>query len=88
MLASSELLQWMQNGKIASKDFVLVDLRRNDHDGGTIKGSINLPAQSLYPSISTLYSLFSAAGVKHVIWYCCKYGFYSLMQPVMETQFQ
>ncbi|CCF37233.1 hypothetical protein CH063_08619, partial [Colletotrichum higginsianum] len=39
-------------------------------EGGTIRGSINLPAQTLYPSIPTLYSLFQAAGVSTVIWYC------------------
>ncbi|KAI6778106.1 uncharacterized protein J7T54_001526 [Emericellopsis cladophorae] len=49
---------------------VLVDLRRNDHEGGTIRGSINLPAQSLYPTIPTLYSIFRAAGIRTVIWYC------------------
>lgn len=53
-----------------AKDYVLVDLRRADHDGGTIRGSINLPAQSLYPSIPTLYNLFHAAGIRKVIWYC------------------
>jgi arsenical-resistance protein 2 len=29
-----------------------------------------LPAQSLYPTIPTLYSLFQAAKVQKVIWYC------------------
>lgn len=38
--------------------------------GGTIRGSINLPAQTLYHSIPTLYALFTSAGVKTVIWYC------------------
>ena len=38
--------------------------------GGTVHGSINLPAQSLYPTIPSLYTLFSAAGVSNVIWYC------------------
>lgn len=38
--------------------------------GGTIRGSLNLPAQSLYPTIPTLYSLLSNSGVKHVVWYC------------------
>ncbi|KAH6634714.1 Rhodanese-like domain-containing protein [Chaetomium sp. MPI-SDFR-AT-0129] len=51
-------------------NFLLVDLRRVDHAGGTIRGSINLPAQSLYPSIPTLYPIFKAAGVRKVIWYC------------------
>ncbi|KAL2760981.1 hypothetical protein ACRALDRAFT_1073400 [Sodiomyces alcalophilus JCM 7366] len=55
---------------LTSNDFVIVDVRRNDHQGGTVRGSINLPAQSLYPSIPTLYALFKAAGVKQVIFYC------------------
>lgn len=38
--------------------------------GGTIAGSINLPAQSLYPSLPTVYNLVKAAGIPRVIWYC------------------
>ena len=38
--------------------------------GGTIRGSINLPAQSLYPTIPALYVLFATAQVSWVIWYC------------------
>jgi hypothetical protein len=30
-LSRSTLLQWITEGKIAGKDYVLVDLRRNDH---------------------------------------------------------
>lgn len=40
------------------------------HQGGTIRGSINLPAQSLYTSMPTLYTVFKAAGIRNVIWYC------------------
>ncbi|KAH0349672.1 hypothetical protein KCU83_g5324, partial [Aureobasidium melanogenum] len=69
-ISQSELLAMLEEGKEPGKDFVLVDLRRNDHAGGTIEGSINLPAQSLYPSIPTLYVLFKAAGIPKVIWYC------------------
>ncbi|KAF4636487.1 hypothetical protein G7Y89_g1599 [Cudoniella acicularis] len=64
------LLSWMKKGKVAGKDFVLVDLRRTDFEGGTIRGSINLSAQSLYPTIPSLYTLFSTAGIATVIWYC------------------
>ncbi|KAH7190514.1 hypothetical protein DER44DRAFT_678819, partial [Fusarium oxysporum] len=58
-------------------DFVLVDLRLNGHElrscpGGTIRGSINLPAQSLCPTIPTLYNMFKAAGLRKIIWYCCR----------------
>ncbi|KAF5618611.1 oxidoreductase [Fusarium sp. NRRL 52700] len=73
--AALEMMKDSEN--IAGKDYVLIDLRRTDHElthsaiqGGTIRGSINLPAQSLYPTIKTLYSMFRSAGVKKVIWYC------------------
>ncbi len=38
--------------------------------GGTIRGSLNLPAQSLYPAIPTIYTIFKAARISKVIWYC------------------
>lgn len=69
-----QLLQWLQEGKEGGIDFVLVDLRRNDYEGGTIRGSINLPAQSLYPTMPYLFNIFSAAGVKKIMWYCGKYS--------------
>ena len=40
--------------------------------GGTILTSLNLPAQSMYPSMPTLYALCVAAGVKSVVFYCGK----------------
>ncbi|KAJ9150106.1 hypothetical protein NKR19_g5414 [Coniochaeta hoffmannii] len=58
------------SGNVPGKDLVLVDLRRVDHEGGTIRGSINLPAQSLWPTIPTVYEMFKAAGLRKVIWYC------------------
>ncbi|TGZ81176.1 Rhodanese-like protein [Ascodesmis nigricans] len=64
----------LSHSHTAGKDYVLVDLRRNDHVGGTIRGSINLPAQSLYPTLPVLYTLFKSAGVKQVIFYCGSSG--------------
>ncbi|KAL4749182.1 hypothetical protein BDW72DRAFT_214312 [Aspergillus terricola var. indicus] len=66
------LLQWLQPGsnRTPGTDFLLVDLRRTDFEGGTIKGSLNLPAQSLYPTLPTLFRLVRSAGVKDVIFYC------------------
>ncbi|KIW14945.1 hypothetical protein PV08_07732 [Exophiala spinifera] len=52
------------------RDFLLVDVRRNDHEGGTIRSSLNLPAQSLYHGIPTLYALATAASVPLVVFYC------------------
>ncbi|KAI9872772.1 MAG: hypothetical protein M1830_001208 [Pleopsidium flavum] len=56
-ITRNKLLQWLNEGLTPGKDFVLVDLRRADHE-------------SLYSSIPTLYTLFSAAGVKKIIFYC------------------
>ncbi|KKA20397.1 Uncharacterized protein T310_5559 [Rasamsonia emersonii CBS 393.64] len=80
-LSREELLQWFQDErKRVGKDFVLVDLRRSDFEtintsvgeyiGGTIHGSLNLPAQSLYLAIPTLYSILSQTQVRDVVWYC------------------
>ncbi|OAA68219.1 Rhodanese-like protein [Niveomyces insectorum RCEF 264] len=73
---SREAVLGMLNGSkdTAGRDFVLVDLRRNDHEGGTIRGSINLPAQSLWPTLSTFYELVKSAGLRKVIWYCGSSG--------------
>jgi arsenical-resistance protein 2 len=40
--------------------------------GGTIKTSINLPAQSFYQSRKTLLDLCDRANIKTVIFYCGK----------------
>lgn len=47
--------------------------------GGTIRGSLNLPAQSLYPTIPTLYSIISQGRIANVVWYCgrCNLSFSS-----------
>ena len=55
---------------LSSPDWLLVDVRRNDYEGGTIKGSINLPAQSFAMTRATLYDLCKRAGVKKVTFYC------------------
>ncbi|KAI2622049.1 Rhodanese-like domain-containing protein [Xylaria nigripes] len=68
-LTREEVLEKLQAGSIG-REFVLIDLRRNDYEGGTIHGAINLPAQTLFPTIPTLYKLFKSAGIRQVIWYC------------------
>ncbi|KAL4791557.1 Rhodanese-like domain-containing protein [Aspergillus venezuelensis] len=72
-LPAQTVLSWLQDGTESRKpgiDFLLIDLRRTDHEGGTIKGSLNLPAQSLYYTLPTLYILVTSAGVKDVAFYC------------------
>jgi arsenical-resistance protein 2 len=65
ILPREEALQALQ-----SPDLLLVDVRRTDYEGGTIKGSINLPAQSFYMNRGVLLDLCKRAGVKRVAFYC------------------
>lgn len=55
---------------LESDDLLLVDVRRTDFEGGTIKGSLNLPAHSFYLNRAVLYNLCKRAGVKKVAFYC------------------
>ncbi|KAK3672636.1 hypothetical protein LTR78_007448 [Recurvomyces mirabilis] len=67
-ISPSDVLHLVKSGN--SSAFVLVDLRRDDYEGGTISGALNLPAQSIYTALPSLYRLFIGAGVERVIWYC------------------
>ncbi|KXH68965.1 hypothetical protein CSAL01_06983 [Colletotrichum salicis] len=57
-------------GNDTSRDFLLVDVRRNDFEGGTISTSINFPAQSLYQTRPIIHQLCKQAGIKRVVFYC------------------
>ena len=57
---------------LSSPDLLIVDVRRTDYEGGTIRGSINLPAHSFYMNRGVLYQLCKRAGVKSVAFYCGK----------------
>jgi arsenical-resistance protein 2 len=52
------------------RDFLLVDTRRTDYEGGTVSTSINLPAHSFYQSRPIIHQLCKQAGIKKVITYC------------------
>ncbi|KAL2813305.1 Rhodanese-like domain-containing protein [Aspergillus granulosus] len=70
-LPRETVLQWLKEStKLPGAEFLLVDLRRTDFEGGTIRGSLNLPAQSLYPTLPTLFNIVKKAGVRDVIFYC------------------
>ncbi|KIX01134.1 uncharacterized protein Z518_10200 [Rhinocladiella mackenziei CBS 650.93] len=69
-ISREDLLSRFKAGERGGADFLLVDLRRNDHEGGTIRTSLNLPAQTLFPSLSTLHALCVSAKIPLVIFYC------------------
>ncbi|UPX11524.1 uncharacterized protein EKO05_0002128 [Ascochyta rabiei] len=55
---------------LSSGDLLLVDVRRTDYEGGTIRGSLNIPAHSFYMNRAVLFDLCKRAGVKKVAFYC------------------
>lgn len=59
-------------GKGATRDFLLVDVRRTDWEGGTVATSINLPAHTFYQTRPVTYQLCKQAGIKKIIFYCGK----------------
>jgi len=71
-VTSDELYQMFDDMDIKPelRPFLLVDVRRADWEGGTIKTSINLPAQSFYQTRKTLLDLCERAGIQKVIFYC------------------
>ena len=70
-ISREEMLRMLyDSNQNSAHTFLAVDLRRVDHEGGTIRGSLNLPAQSLWYSLDTLYELCNAAGIIRVIFYC------------------
>lgn len=56
--------------KLSSPELLLIDVRRTDYEGGTIKGSLNLPAHSFYMNRGVLYDLCKRAGIQQVAFYC------------------
>ncbi|KAF4890393.1 hypothetical protein CGCF415_v010020 [Colletotrichum fructicola] len=50
------------DGQDRARDFLLVDVRRNDWEGGTISTSINFPAQTLYQTRPVIHELCSSNG--------------------------
>ncbi|KAF2118261.1 Rhodanese-like domain-containing protein [Lophiotrema nucula] len=56
--------------RLSDPTLLLVDVRRTDFEGGTIRGSLNLAAQSFYYNRGPVYDLCKRAGVKQVAFYC------------------
>jgi arsenical-resistance protein 2 len=69
------------------RSFLLVDVRRTDWEGGTIKTSLNLPAQSFYQTRKTLFDLLERGGFKMVIFYCGELHFEGKSDGGNEVKF-
>jgi arsenical-resistance protein 2 len=64
-------------GDLLNAGTLLVDVRRTDYEGGTIRGSLNLPAQSFPYNMATLFRLCAGDGlavISRVVFYCGEFS--------------
>ncbi|KAG5636496.1 hypothetical protein H0H81_007830 [Sphagnurus paluster] len=64
----SELADIMKSDKIAQKDFLVVDVRDDDFEGGNIKGCLNKPSRNFLTSVDALVK--DTKDVPLVIFHC------------------
>jgi len=58
----------IRNPELGREDFIVVDVRRDDHGGGHVRGSIQQPAQTFYDDLPHFYE--AHRGAKQAIFYC------------------
>jgi len=70
-ITAKELAEVVKTKK-AGVDYIVIDLRRDDFTIGFIKGALNLPAHSLYPTMPTIVTVLR--NIPKVIFHCqsCK----------------
>jgi len=78
-LPQAELYNWLKDPSLVpGRDFLLVDLRRLDHEGGTIRGSINLPLHmpgyAFQWGLGSIFQITKAAGGR-AVFYCGRWNF-------------
>ncbi|CAA7269902.1 unnamed protein product [Cyclocybe aegerita] len=67
-LAAEEVAAFIRDPTAASKDIAIIDVRRNDHAGGHVRGSHNWAAQTFYDDLPSFYEQFKET--PRVIFYC------------------
>jgi arsenical-resistance protein 2 len=65
-----EMLEKQAAAEGTPREFLLVDVRRTDWEGGTISSSINFPAHTFYQTRRIIHELCKQAGIRQVITYC------------------
>jgi arsenical-resistance protein 2 len=72
-------------GPDQKRDFLLVDVRRTDFEGGTVATSINFPAHSFFQTRAIVYQLCKQAGIKQVVFYCSAWASPPISTSVTDT---
>ncbi|KAF9225600.1 NAD(P)-binding protein [Gyrodon lividus] len=67
-LECDQVADLVRNLDAGAQSFAVVDVRRNDHGGGHVRGSVQKPAQTFYDDLPKFYE--EHKGTKQVIFYC------------------
>ncbi|KAI6030417.1 arsenite S-adenosylmethyltransferase [Pisolithus orientalis] len=67
-LDCGDVANMMRNGSEKQGDYVVIDVRRKDHAGGHVRGSVQCPAQTFYDDLPSFYERFGEK--KQVVFYC------------------
>jgi hypothetical protein len=84
------LQQFAILGDILTAGTLLIDVRRTDYEGGTIRGSLNIPAQGFCLSMPALHRLCVGDGlavISRVVFYCGRYILVPCLYPMVLTRF-
>ncbi|CAG7849864.1 SubName: Full=Uncharacterized protein {ECO:0000313/EMBL:CCA73726.1} [Serendipita indica DSM 11827] len=65
---SPEKLAELVKTKVAGRDYLVVDVRRTDFENVFIKGALNLPVDSFYPTKETVTKILSP--IPTVVFHC------------------
>jgi len=69
-ISAEEVATLIRKGSMGSSDFAVIDVRKNDHAGGHVRGSHNAPwiAQTFYSNLPAFFQSFK--DTPKVIFYC------------------
>jgi len=67
-ITAEEVAALIRDPGKTQKDFAIIDVRRDDHAGGHVRGSHNWAAQTFHDNLANFYSIFGPT--KQVI-FCC-----------------
>jgi len=82
-----EILNLLEAGQTPGTGFLLVDVRREDHQGSSIAGSVNMPIQTLFQSLPTLIRICIGGKIDRVIFYCGEDAPHKLsFWPVLQSK--
>ncbi|KAJ7132939.1 Rhodanese-like domain-containing protein [Mycena filopes] len=67
-ISGDELAKLIKSDKVASRDYLVIDVRDDDYAGGNIKSALNLPSREFQMGVYDL--VHKTADVKTIVFHC------------------